>query len=98
MKWNGRRTTTRRGFLKAAAAGAAFLASSKARADIPRRPNMIFIMCDDLGYGDVGFNGNRIIRTPYLDQMRRAGACFTRFHTGGPVCSPTRGTDRKSVV
>jgi len=53
---------------------------------------MIFIMCDDLGYGDVGFNGNRIIRTPHLDQMTREGACFTRFHTGGPVCSPTRGT------
>ncbi|HUW62924.1 MAG TPA: sulfatase-like hydrolase/transferase [Candidatus Bathyarchaeia archaeon] len=53
---------------------------------------MIFVMCDDLGYGDVGFNGNSVIRTPHLDRMRGAGVCFTRFHTGGPVCSPTRGT------
>jgi arylsulfatase A-like enzyme len=56
------------------------------------KPNLIFIMCDDLGYGDTGFNGNRIIKTPHLDQLRREGLRFTRFFAGGPVCSPTRGT------
>lgn len=55
-------------------------------------PNVILIMCDDLGYGDTGFNGNRVIRTPCLDAMRAEGARFSRFFAGGPVCSPTRGT------
>ena len=55
------------------------------------RPNFIFIMCDDLGYGDTGFNGNEVIRTPCLDALRAEGARFTRFYAGGPVCSPTRG-------
>jgi len=50
------------------------------------------IMCDDLGYGDTGFNGNTVIRTPHLDAMRAEGARFTHFYAGGPVCSPTRGT------
>ena len=49
-------------------------------------------MCDDLGYGDTGFNGNEVIRTPHLDTLRSEGARFTRFYAGGPVCSPTRGT------
>ena len=47
---------------------------------------------DDLGYGDVGFNGNKTIRTPNLDAMAQAGIRFTRFYAGAPVCSPTRGT------
>lgn len=49
-------------------------------------------MCDDLGYGDVGFNGNTTILTPHLDRICGKGARFTRFYAGGPVCSPTRGT------
>lgn len=49
-------------------------------------------MCDDLGYGDTGFNGNRVIKTPSLDQLATEGTVFTRFYAGGPVCSPTRGT------
>lgn len=57
-----------------------------------RRPNIILIMCDDLGYGDTGFNGNRVIRTPALDNMAAEGVVFRRFYAGGPVCSPTRGT------
>ncbi|HUW18854.1 MAG TPA: sulfatase-like hydrolase/transferase [Sedimentisphaerales bacterium] len=56
------------------------------------KPNIILIMADDLGYGDVGFNGNKIIKTPQLDEMAKAGIRFTRFYAGGPVCSPTRGT------
>lgn len=56
------------------------------------KPNIILIMADDLGYGDTGFTGNKIIKTPNLDQMAREGAIMTNFHAGGPVCSPTRGT------
>jgi len=56
------------------------------------RPNIILLMADDLGYGDVGFNGNTIIKTPNLDAMTEDGIRFTRFYAGGPVCSPTRAT------
>ena len=55
-------------------------------------PNIILMMCDDLGYGDVGFNGNEVIKTPNLDRLASNGIRFTRFYAGGPVCSPTRGT------
>jgi arylsulfatase A-like enzyme len=56
------------------------------------RPNIILCMADDLGCGDVGFNGNKIIKTPYLDAMAKVSLCFTRFYAGAPVCSPTRGS------
>ena len=56
------------------------------------KPNIILIMADDLGYGDVGFNGNEIIKTPAMDKMAASGMKFTNFYAGGPVCSPTRGT------
>ncbi len=49
-------------------------------------------MADDLGWGDTGFNGNSIIKTPNLDAMAEAGMRFTRFYSGAPVCSPTRGS------
>lgn len=55
-------------------------------------PNVILLMCDDLGYGDTGFNGHQIIKTPHLDDMAEAGAHLTSFHAGAAVCSPTRGT------
>ncbi len=55
-------------------------------------PNIILIMADDLGYGDTGFNGHPIIETPHLDQLAQDGAVLTNFHSGGSVCSPTRGT------
>ena len=56
------------------------------------KPNIVLIMCDDLGWGDVGFNGNKIIRTPHLDAMAKAGMKFNRFYAAAPVCSPTRGS------
>ncbi|MCP4454993.1 MAG: sulfatase-like hydrolase/transferase [Planctomycetes bacterium] len=56
------------------------------------KPNIILMMADDLGYGDTGFNGNTIIKTPQLDQMAEDGVKLTHFYAGGPVCSPTRGT------
>jgi arylsulfatase A-like enzyme len=49
-------------------------------------------MCDDLGYGDTGFNGHPRIQTPHLDRMASEGMRLNRFYAGGPVCSPTRGT------
>ncbi len=56
------------------------------------KPNIILMMADDLGYGDTGFNGNTIIKTPNLDRMAEDGVKLTRFYAGGPVCSPTRAT------
>lgn len=56
------------------------------------RPNIVLIMCDDLGWGDVGFNGNKVIRTPHLDAMAKGGMKFNRFYAAAPVCSPTRGS------
>ncbi len=56
------------------------------------RPNVILLMADDLGYGDVGFQGNQIIRTPHLDAMAAGGLVFQRFYAAAPVCSPTRAS------
>jgi arylsulfatase A-like enzyme len=56
------------------------------------RPNIVLLMADDLGYGDTGFNGNKLIRTPSLDRMAADGMVMTQFYAGAPVCSPTRGT------
>ena len=58
----------------------------------PGKPNIILCMADDLGWGDVGFNGNKIIKTPHLDAMAKASLQFNRFYAGAPVCSPTRGS------
>lgn len=57
-----------------------------------QRPNIVLIMADDLGWGDVGFNGNPFIKTPSLDEMAFNSLQFTRFYAAAPVCSPTRGS------
>jgi arylsulfatase A-like enzyme len=54
------------------------------------RPNVIFVMCDDLGYGDLGCYGQKVIRTPHLDQMAKEGMRFTDFYCGNTVCRPSR--------
>ncbi|MDC1106838.1 sulfatase-like hydrolase/transferase [Prolixibacteraceae bacterium] len=56
------------------------------------KPNIILIMADDLGWGDVGFNGNKDIKTPNLNNMAQEGLQFNRFYASSPVCSPTRGS------
>lgn len=66
--------------------------ASPAFADDSRPPNVILIMSDDQGWGDVGFNGNSDIRTPHLDQMAANGVKFNRFYAAAPLCSPTRGS------
>src|SRR4051794_22219671 len=75
----------RRTFLGAAAAGIPVL--GRAAATPP--PNIVFILCDDLGYGDLGSYGSRI-RTPNLDRMAAEGVRFTNFCSADPVCSPSR--------
>lgn len=57
------------------------------------KPNVLLVMCDDLGYGDPRcFNATSPIRTPNIDAMAAAGMKFTRFYAAAPVCSPTRGS------
>ena len=75
-------------FLAALATALLFL--EKIRAD--DRPNMIFVMSDDQGWGDVAYNGHPILKTPNLDEMAASGICFNRFYAGASVCSPTRAT------
>lgn len=53
-------------------------------------PNIVFILADDLGYGDVGCYGSTVNRTPHLDRLAASGMQFTDFHSNGPMCSPTR--------
>lgn len=55
-----------------------------------KRPNIVFIMADDLGYGDVGCYGNKVIETPHIDSLAERGMKFTDYHSNGPVCTPTR--------
>ena len=61
-----------------------------AQSDKP--PNIIWIMADDLGYGDLGSYGQQQIRTPRLDQMAEEGLRFTQFYAGHTICAPTRSS------
>lgn len=56
----------------------------------PSLPNIIYIMADDLGYGDLGVYGQQQIKTPRLDQMAAEGMRFTNFYAGSTVCAPSR--------
>lgn len=55
-------------------------------------PGVILLLADDLGWGDVGFNGSKVVKTPALDAMARNGLRLERFYAAAPVCSPTRGS------
>ena len=69
-----------------------FLTSScqrKGKPSEPRRPNVLLILTDDQGWGDLGVHGNSNIRTPNLDELSRSGVTLTQFFVQ-PVCSPTR--------
>lgn len=56
-----------------------------------KRPNIILMNCDDLGYGDLSCYGSKVNRTPNLDAMAQEGIRFTDFYMASPVCSPSRG-------
>ena len=69
-----------------------FLAASAAATAMGqrRRPNILFLLLDDLGYGDVGCYGQQKIQTPNIDALAREGTRFTDAYAGGPVCAPSR--------
>ena len=67
-----------------------FLLESAATAAEPRKPNVLIILADDLGYGELSCQGNRQIPTPNIDSIARNGVRFTSGYVSGPYCSPTR--------
>jgi len=69
-----------------ALAAAAGIASPAA----PRPPNVVFVLADDLGYGDLGCYGQTRIRTPHLDKLAKDGVRFTQCYAGSTVCAPSR--------
>ena len=56
------------------------------------KPNIVFILADDLGYGDLGVYGQKIIKTPNIDRLARQGKMFSRFYAGTTVCAPSRSS------
>ncbi|MFO0912517.1 MAG: arylsulfatase [Pirellulales bacterium] len=74
------------GLIGCASVGRAFSAESKLAG---RRPNIIVILTDDQGYGDISAHGNPLLKTPQLDRMRSLSLRFTDFHVS-PTCAPTR--------
>lgn len=74
-------------FLPAALLAAACLSIASANA---RKPNIIIFLADDLGYGDLGCFGSKLIKTPHLDQMAKEGMVLTDFYSGATVCAPSR--------
>jgi arylsulfatase A len=81
--------TTRRNFLHAA--GATLLSANSVAAQ-GRKPNIVFIMADDLGYGHLGCYGQNKINTPNLDRMSAGGMRFTQAYAGCTVCAPSRSS------
>ncbi len=73
-----------------AAALAALLSADFASAAEPRKPNVVIFLADDLGYGELGFQGNKEIPTPHIDAIAKNGIRFTQGYVSGPYCSPTR--------
>ncbi len=80
----------RRSFLESSFAAAAAIALPRLRPSRLRTPNIIFILADDLGYGDLSCYGRPDYRTPHLDRLAREGLRFTSNYTAAAVCSPTR--------
>ncbi|WP_018968994.1 arylsulfatase [Rubritalea marina] len=56
------------------------------------KPNIIYVLADDLGYGDLGCYGQEVIQTPHIDQMAAEGMRFTQHYSGSTVCAPSRST------
>ena len=84
----------RRRFLKSVGAGAAVLAmpGRPAAAAAKERPNIVFVIVDDMGYHDLGCYGSKTIQTPHIDRMAAEGMRFTDAYSGATVCAPARST------
>src|SRR5260221_7809085 len=67
-----------------------FLASSLFAQGARAKPNVLVILADDLGYGDLSSQGAKDIRSPHIDALSKSGMRFENFYANCPVCSPTR--------
>ncbi|MDZ7725345.1 MAG: sulfatase-like hydrolase/transferase [candidate division KSB1 bacterium] len=83
-------SVSRRQFIKNAALGSAALGLARFGCSRPKQPNIIFIMADDLGYGDLGCYGQTNFSTPNIDQLAQQGMRFTQHYAGSTVCAPSR--------
>ena len=70
--------------------GGLWLALTVLSADARNRPNVIFVLTDDQGYGDLSCHGNPVLKTPALDALHDQSIRFTDFHVA-PMCTPSRG-------
>ena len=74
----------------ATAATVLFATSLISAAETPKRPNVVFVLADDLGWAELGCYGNRFNETPHLDRLASQGMRFTQAYAAAPVCSPYR--------
>ena len=72
--------------------GASLLASVSAIAAKPSKPNIVFILVDDLGWADIACFGSQFYETPNIDALAKSGVKMTSAYAASPVCSPTRGS------
>ena len=84
------RRLTRREFINTTAAATAAAAAGYAATNAAPRPNLLFILADDLGYGDLSCYGRPDYKTPVLDSLARQGVRFTSAYAAAAVCTPTR--------
>ena len=77
-------------FLKCIVLSSLCVLVATANAQPTDRPNIVFILADDLGYGDLGCYGHPLAETPHIDRLARQGVRFTQHYANGPECSPTR--------
>jgi arylsulfatase A-like enzyme len=82
--------STRRSFLQTAGAVGSGLAGSSPLAAQTKKPNIVLILADDMGYGIPGCYGQKEIATPHLDQLAAGGMRFTQAYSGATVCAPSR--------
>lgn len=68
------------------------LAAFSAQAITTEPPNVVLVMADDQGWGDMAYNGHPKLKTPHFDTLAKEGIRFDNFHAAAPVCSPTRGS------
>jgi arylsulfatase A-like enzyme len=61
-----------------------------AAAGVPQKPNILFILTDDMGYGDISCYGGKFAPTPNIDRLAREGIRFTQYYSASPICSPSR--------
>jgi len=84
----------RRDFIKKSGTliGTAALSSSlfKSCSGFPKKPNIVYVLADDLGYGELGCYGQKYIQTPHIDRLAENGMKFSQHYSGSPVCAPSR--------